>query len=50
MQEVFLKVLQNMKPLETLDIKRDCETYTKKEILSLKLNLWSTTYKMNFIP
>ena len=38
MLEVFLKIIQNRKILESLDLKKDCEIYTKK-ILNLKLNL-----------
>ena len=39
MLEFFVKILQNRKTLETLDLKRDCKAYTKKKILNLKLNL-----------
>ena len=39
MIEVFLKIQQNRKILESLDLKRDHEIYTKKKILNLKLNL-----------
>ena len=39
MLEVFLKIPQNRKTLESPDLKRDCGTYAKKKILNLKLNL-----------
>ena len=36
MPDYLLKIVQNMKISEFLDLKRDLETYTKKRTLNLK--------------